>query len=79
MTVYLAIQTGVYRHNVQVFSMLSKAMEYATKSITEESDHYHNYEILESSVDSPDNEKEVCELMWDRKIRAVVVKNMRPT
>ena len=52
MKVYIAIQKGVYRHNVLgTFTSMEAAAVQAKTSLKEEEDHYHNVEIVESELD----------------------------
>lgn len=49
--VYVAIESGVYRHNIiGVFSNLDQAEQSAVSAIEQEHDHYHEVEIVEIKV-----------------------------
>lgn len=52
MKVYVAIQEGVYRHDiVAVCTDQAKAEELAKDSVDAEYDHYHSVEIVEMDLD----------------------------
>lgn len=52
MIVYIAIQKGVYRHQViAVRSDLESAKQAASDAVDEEHDHYHDVEVLECELD----------------------------
>lgn len=63
--VYLAIQEGVYRHNIlAVASTEHEAIDAGIRSIREEDDHYHTVEIITIEIGSVGIERQVCRLKW---------------
>lgn len=72
---YLAIQIGNYRQQV-VFcgTNLAHALEAARQAIENESDHYHDVEILALELDIPIMDSpRVAFLSWDKKEQRPVV------
>jgi xanthine/CO dehydrogenase XdhC/CoxF family maturation factor len=50
--VFVAIQRGVYRHEIiGVFTALDAAIEAAKAAVTAEHDHYHDVEICRERLD----------------------------
>ncbi len=64
MIIYVAIQCGIYRHEiVGVASTLERAQELGRASIAAEPDHHHSIEIVRRTLDEAGSEALVGELV----------------
>ena len=67
MKIYIAVQKGVYRHDiVAACSTLERAIELGKEAIKNESDHFHSIEIVERELDKDGEENLVCTLIPQR-------------
>lgn len=78
MSLFVAVQCGIYRHNViGVFSSFDKAVIAAEIAIVHESDHYHTIQILYTTVDTASlgvhDMKLVATCEWSMVEKQVVV------
>lgn len=70
MKVYVAIVSGVYRHQViGVYTDQALARSRAEAFVTNEHDHHHSVDLVECVLDvTPEQENEIatCEPVWER-------------
>lgn len=69
---FIGIKSGVYRHTILSLSHdLEHVKAVGCKFIENEHDHYHTVEVVTCHNDE---EKEVCELFWNDKTKAVEIR-----
>lgn len=71
MLLYVAVQRGVYRHNIEgVSDDLEFVKACGRRSIEEEHDHYHDIEIIAFGPPLL-QETDICTLRWDKATASV--------